>query len=604
MRTASATTQFVTSSARPRFVARIPTELWTLGVPWLLLAVGAAVGAAWTLNPTVARERLVGLAVSGVVACVVLRWLDAVRRPTPLLIAVSVTSLLASVWVIAATGPDIFRGVLGRALDVVFAPVFWRATVTDPIEIANTRFIVGYNGLVDLCAVATFCCGAVILERRRHGVARHLLAPLLLAAIALVLLVGTGARGGLTGLTAGVCAIGLVVWPRRYAVLAIVAAPLTLAAATLGVLDKGLEFSSTAGRLNYWSDLARLLGEYPLTGVGLGVDTAYRATLRYEINPDPERIFYAHNTFVQTYLEMGPLATLGMLLVPVALGLSIVSARRFGIDQDRRTLVLAGVGVGAAMTAHGLTDQVVTTTVGLCLLLASTGAAVTGLTREGRAWVARVMQRIAIAILALTALIAVNVVLVPAARARALLDLGSLQLAQALALDTQAPTRSANLANSQRTLESALTLVESDPAILRQVAWARSAQYDDSGALDAVGRAARTPRLDPFNELQVAHLYRELGFAREAYDLAAKAYAATGRSTEDAVMQTYAQSTLGALDDFRARTLADQAEAAMRARRFGEAVDLFTHALSFQPDSSYLQDRAGAAQRAVVKYGG
>ena len=44
--------------------------------------------------------------------------------------------------------------------------------------------------------------------------------------------------------------------------------------------------------------------------------------------------------------------------------------------------------------------------------------------------------------------------------------------------------------------------------------------------------------------------------------------------------------------------------AAMRARTFGEARSLFQQALTFKPDSPYLQDRLGAAQRAVVKYGG
>lgn len=596
--------QLARSPAAPGFAAWDPRSLWTLGVPWLLVVAGAAIGTPWTLNPTVARERLIGLALSGAVAFVALRWVGAVRQPTALLITASVVSLLVGVWVIAATGPDIFRGLPARFLDVVFGPVFGRAAVTDPIEIANTRFIVGYNGLVDLCAVAIFCCGAIALDRWRTDPARRSpVIALLVLAVGLVLLVGTGARGGLTGVAVGICAIGLIVWPRRYAVLTILAAPIAVLAATLGVLDKGLEFSSTAGRVNYWADIARLLTEYPLTGVGLGIDTAYRATLRYEINPDPDRIFYAHNTFVQSYLEMGPLATIGMLLVPIVIALTILAARRFGIDSEHRTLVLAGVGVGAAMTAHGLTDQVVTTTVGLCLLFASTACAVAGLSAAGRAWVARLTRRIGIAAAALALLVAMNVVLVPAARARALLDMGSLQLAQALSLDAQAPNRPAKLAESQRTLESALSLVDNDPAILRQLAWARSAQYDDAGALEAVARAARTPRLGPFNTLQIAHLYREMGFAREAYDLAATAYAATGRSTEDAVMQTYAQSTLAALDDFRARTLADQAEAAMRARRFGEAVDLFTRARTFQPESSYLQDRLGAAQRAVAKYG-
>jgi hypothetical protein len=66
-------------------------------------------------------------------------------------------------------------------------------------------------------------------------------------------------------------------------------------------------------------------------------------------------------------------------------------------------------------------------------------------------------------------------------------------------------------------------------------------------------------------------------------------------------MQSYSRSTLG---DSRARNLADQAEAAMLARHFGEAHSLFEQALTFEPSSAYLRDRIGAAQRAVDKYGG
>jgi transcriptional regulator GlxA family with amidase domain len=66
-------------------------------------------------------------------------------------------------------------------------------------------------------------------------------------------------------------------------------------------------------------------------------------------------------------------------------------------------------------------------------------------------------------------------------------------------------------------------------------------------------------------------------------------------------MRTYAQSTL---NDSRARTLADQAEAAMQARHFTEAHSLFEQSLSFEPSNAYLQDRIGAAQRAIDKYGG
>ena len=117
-------------------------------------------------------------------------------------------------------------------------------------------------------------------------------------------------------------------------------------------------------------------------------------------------------------------------------------------------------------------------------------------------------------------------------------------------------------------------------------------------------QAAQSNRLDAFDMLQIAHLYRDFGFAEQGYTWAARAYATLGRLPEESVMQAYAQSTLVLLDDDRARLLADQAEVAMGWRRFGEAQALFEQALVFRPDSPYLQDRLGAAQRAVAKYGG
>src|SRR5207237_5143610 len=120
----------------------------------------------------------------------------------------------------------------------------------------------------DLCVVAIFCCAAILIDRPQPRIRRVLIATLVAS---LVLLVGTGARGGLTGLAAGICGVGLFMWPKRYAFLAVIAVPIALAVAVFAILDKGLEFSSTAGRLTYWADLARLRAEYPFTGVGLGV---------------------------------------------------------------------------------------------------------------------------------------------------------------------------------------------------------------------------------------------------------------------------------------------------------------------------------------------
>jgi hypothetical protein len=554
-------------------------------------------GYTFSVDQRVALERLLGLVVASLVtvaACVGLRRLE---QSTGLLIGTSVAALLASVWVISASGPDVFRGTLGERLDVVFQPVFWLVHLTDPVEITNTRFIVGYNGVIDLSLVMIFCCGALLLERPRPVTTVPAAALLF---VGLVLLVGAGARGGLTGLAAGVCAIGLLVWPRRYALLAIILAPAALALAALSILDKGLEFSSTAGRLTYWSDLARLLVEYPLTGVGLGVDTANAIALQYQINPDPDRVFYAHNTFVQSYLEQGPLGMLGMLMIPLVVIGAALLARRWGVLSGHRPLMIAGLGIVGGMTAHGLTDQVVTTNVGTALLLLGSAAVVASLPETALGVLNRWTSWVGMAFLGLLVVAVVVLAVLPAGRAQLLLSAGGLKMNQAFAMPTQSPARGTQLADAEALLTTAQAQEPSQAAILRDLAWVRSARYDDDGGLRALAQAAASPRIDAFDMLQIAHVYRDLGVEDEAYRWAVRAYGVTGRSLEDAVMESYAQSTL---TDSRARTLATQAEAAMRAKSYAEANSLFQQALTFEATSAYLKDRIGASQRAVDKYG-
>jgi len=568
-------------------------------LPGLLLLVGALVGLLGTLDSRVASERLIGLVSAAMLA--VLAGL-AVQRTTPRrpLTGVAVLAMLGGLWIIAATGPDVFRGTVGTALTAVSRPIFGVVRVTDSVDIANTRFIVGYNGLADLCLVAIFSAGAVLLERTGPALRLALLALVLVATLWLV---GAGSRGGLIGLAAGMCAIGLYAWPRRYTLLLLLIAPLGAAVLALGVLDKGLEFTSTTGRLAYWTDLARLLVEYPLTGVGLGVGTANQIALAYEINPDPERIFYAHNTFVQAYLEQGPLGALGMLIVPLlAFGAALLARR--GVVPGRRAFLIAGLGVVGGLEAHGLTDQGVTTNVGTGLVLVGLAACLASLAPSAQATLAGYCRMAVYALGALAVAAAVVLAAVPAGRALVYLNAGGLQLNRALVLPAQAPERATALTDAEAMLTRALDVAPHHAAVLRELARARSARYDDFGALEALRGAAETPNLDAFDTLQIAHLYRDAGFAQDAYAWAARAYATWGRPPEDAVMRVYAENTLR--DDeggHRARTLAEQAEAAMRARSFGLAADLFGQALSFAPDNAYLHDRQGAAQRAVVRYG-
>ena len=112
------------------------------------------------------------------------------------------------------------------------------------------------------------------------------------------------------------------------------------------------------------------------------------------------------------------------------------------------------------------------------------------------------------------------------------------------------------------------------------------------------------PRLDAFDTLQVAHLYRDLGSANEAYRWAARAYETWGRAQTDTdpILLVYKRATLQ--DSPNAQTLADQAEAAMHARAFSDARALFAQALTFAPGSAYLQDRLGDAERGASRQNG
>ncbi|TME37930.1 MAG: O-antigen ligase family protein, partial [Chloroflexi bacterium] len=361
--------------------------------PCLLLVAGGLLGYPFALDEAVGRERLLGLILASALAITTTLGLTHLKRVDELLIAASIAALAAGGWVIAASGPDVFRGTVGNVLGPRFGPLYGLAQVTDSVAVTNTRFIVGYNGLADLCLVAIFGCGAVLLGHPKRVTAVALLLGIVAASA--VLLVGTGARGGITGLAAGVCAIGLYAWPGRNALLALIAAPAALALAAIAILDKGLEFSSTAGRLTYWGDLTRLLAEYPLTGVGLGVDTPYRVTLQYEINPDPERVFYAHNTFVQSYLEQGPLGFAGMLLLPLLAIGAALAARRYGVARERRVLLIAGLGIVGGLEAHGLTDQVVTTNIGTGLVLLGLAASLAALMPDAIARLAHWTTRLA-----------------------------------------------------------------------------------------------------------------------------------------------------------------------------------------------------------------
>src|SRR5690242_12980050 len=102
--------------------------------PCGLLVIGAAIGYAFSLDQAVALERLLGLLVASLLAVFAYYGLRQVARCAPVLLGASVVALVVSVWVVAASGPEVFRGTLGSLLDVVFRPVFGVVHLTDDVS--------------------------------------------------------------------------------------------------------------------------------------------------------------------------------------------------------------------------------------------------------------------------------------------------------------------------------------------------------------------------------------------------------------------------------------------------------------------------------------
>src|SRR5919201_2630154 len=142
-------------------------DLGLIAAPCGLLLAGAAIGLPLTLDPAPAWERLLGVCGAlglGVAGLLGLRRL-ADGWVVPALLAAASASLLGSFWIVAGVGADSFRGPVGALLQRLFQPLFGRVAFADPIAIANTRFIFGYNGVSDLCLVALWTSGAALWTR-------------------------------------------------------------------------------------------------------------------------------------------------------------------------------------------------------------------------------------------------------------------------------------------------------------------------------------------------------------------------------------------------------------------------------------------------------
>ncbi|MBI4493656.1 MAG: O-antigen ligase family protein, partial [Chloroflexi bacterium] len=105
--------------------------------------------------------------------------------------------------------------------------------------------------------------------------------------------------------------------------------PLVLAAGLLalaltptlgGLVDKPFDLT-LSGRVVFWRDLLAMLGDYGFTGLGLGMQAPLNGIVSYGVTPSPETMVYAHNMFLQAYLEQGPLGAVSLALLVVVAAL-------------------------------------------------------------------------------------------------------------------------------------------------------------------------------------------------------------------------------------------------------------------------------------------
>jgi tetratricopeptide (TPR) repeat protein len=294
--------------------------------------------------------------------------------------------------------------------------------------------------------------------------------------------------------------------------------------------------SSLAERLDLWRDALYVLGDFPITGVGLGLGSPVLVVGTY-VATGIRGFPHAHNVYLQSYLEQGLLGLLGLLsLVAILTGTVTRLVRRTRSPEVRLVSLSAG-GAALSLMLAGLTDIDAVTTVGLVLLtcplalLASMARVETAVPAEllaGRARTAvlRPGSRLALALAGLLTVFCGAAVILPVATVATLplsdgiqavatrihLNLGALELAGAkLRAERDQRARQERLDRALPHIDRALGLEPDNPR-LRRARAAILAMTDPAAARAELARAEElTAPGDSRSFARLARLYREVG---------------------------------------------------------------------------------------------
>ncbi|MCC7105181.1 MAG: tetratricopeptide repeat protein [Chloroflexi bacterium] len=483
-----------------------------------LLALGSLVGYVVAVDPGARDLRLSGVLASLAVFTLAVRCSSAPRATRfggRLFVVAVLVGLVITLGLLQGQLPD---NTITRRLSLPLSLFRAFPPVQGDIFDVNSRFPVHQYGVAFLLllavpfGVAGVVFGPSLLRRVLAGVA---------VVVAMALLAATEARGAL--LAAAVAAAALASFRGRWFwALVPVGLALVVGLMTAGIINRSIEASWLQARLSIWSRTLSMLGDFPLSGAGLGMRTFARVFAYTFGLPDPYQVVHSHNILLQAYAEQGLLGLVGLLLA-LGAGLALALRGARSAAPTERPLAAAVFAALLGAVVYGLTDQVPTTDFGLVALLALAGLGV-GIDRRSAAGreVSPVVQArlprlvgpagsVAVfLLLALTAPRWISGLELNAAAAR----LVGVTLGQLSADDKQR-----TLAEIEGLLQQATWWNRTNVAAFRNMGLARLEGHDVTGAMAAVAAAKASGNLNDYERWQLGRLADKAGFTLEAIAL-------------------------------------------------------------------------------------
>jgi O-antigen ligase len=185
------------------------------------------------------------------------------------------------------------------------------------------------------------------------GQAAFATAVVLVLGISVVL---SGSRSGLVSLAVVVAVLGAFVakragrWPTRFALALSVPVLLAAVMAWAGYDIAMRRFEQVPveilDRVSVWTDTVRIIGDFPIAGVGVGAFS--KAMAVYQTAPTHTLFVQAHNDYLQLMAEGGALVVLPVLVVLFLVGQGIWRRFSVGDDEPARFWLRAGALAGLA----------------------------------------------------------------------------------------------------------------------------------------------------------------------------------------------------------------------------------------------------------------